>query len=286
MHGRRETPAMKRSISAWIVLALAAAALGGCGAGGDPLHQVATATSKTLAVRWARYELALKRSQLFAAPIAVLGGRAAYDFHTGLGYEFLQLRLRANSYRTLYFDLQPSTFLLSPSPPPAGALPAGKIWVSAPLTGPRADRTLAAQAEALAPVLALEEVLWGARSASSVGTRVVASVPMHEYRVSVDLATALSAARRTRHAAIAAAIEQELAGSPSGRVSITVWVSGPGYVGKIESAVPGSGLGTASFSFLSYTKRYTGVGPPASQIVPLASLARRGRSLWAIATGS
>ena len=63
-------------------------------------------------------------------------------------------------------------------------------------------------------------------------------------------------------------------------------MSGPGYVGKIESDVPGSGLGSASFWFLSYTKPYTGSGPPASQIVPLASLARGGRSLWAIATGS
>ena len=63
-------------------------------------------------------------------------------------------------------------------------------------------------------------------------------------------------------------------------------MSGPGYVGKIESAVPGSGLGTASFWFLSYTKPYTGTVPPASLIEPFASLAPAGRSLWAVATGS
>jgi hypothetical protein len=69
-------------------------------------------------------------------------------------------------------------------------------------------------------------------------------------------------------------------------VSILVWVSGPGYVGKIESAVPGSSLGAVSFWFLSYTKPYTGTVPPASQIVSLTSLAGRGHSPWAIATGS
>jgi hypothetical protein len=237
-------------------------------------------------VKWARYELALERPRLFAAPIVVQGGRAAYDFTSGLGYEFLQLRLRAGTYQTVFFDFQPATFLLAPSPAPAGTLPAGKFWISVPLTGPGADRALAAQAGGLAPLLPLDEIVWGARSAASLGTRVVESVPMHEYRVSVDLATALSAARSARREAIAAAIEQELHASPSGRLSILVWVSGPGYVGKIESGVPGSGLGTVSFSFLSYTKPYTGADPPASQIVALSSLAHGGRSLWAVATGS
>lgn len=269
-----------------IVVVAAAVGLCGCGASGTPLRNVRDAVTKTLAVTWARYELALERPHLFAAPITVQGGRAAYDFRTGLGYEFLQLQLRHRSYQTLFCDLEPAKFLLAPSPAPPGVLPAGKSWISVPLTGPGADRVLAAQAEGLAPALLLDEVAWGERSASSAGTRVVESVPMDEYRVSVDLASALKAARMARRGAIAATIEQELQASRSGQLSIVVWVSGPGYVGKIESAVPGSELGTASFLFSSYTKRYTGSTPPASQIVPLASLARGRRSLWGIATGS
>jgi hypothetical protein len=277
---------MKRPRRTWIMpLAGAAALLGGCGASRDPLHQVTGAASKTLAVPWARYEVALAGQQLFAAPITVQGGRAAYDFRAGLGYQFLQLRSRAGSYQTLYYDFTPTTFLLAPSPAPAGALPAGKIWISVPLTASAADRALAAQAEGLAPLLPLDEVAWGARSAASVGTRVVEGVPMDEYRVSANLTKALSVALSTGRSGIAAAIEQELEASPSGRVSIRVWVNGPGYVGKIESDPPGAGLGTASFWFLSFTKPYTATGPPASQIVPLASLAH-GRSLWRIATGS
>jgi hypothetical protein len=277
---------MKQSARACIGAALAAAALCGCGASGDPLHHISVAARKTLGVSWARYQLALAEPRLFTAPIAILGGRAAYQFRAGLGYEFLQLRLRAGSYQTVFLDLQPATFLLDPSPPPAGVLPAGKLWISAPLTGTGADRALAAQAEGLTPVLALDEVAWGARNASSVGTRVVQSVPTVEYRVSVDLARALSTARRTRRLGIAAAIEQELAATPSGRLTVIVWVNGPGYVGKIESQVPGSELGTATFWFSSFTTPYTGTAPPASQVVPLASLAHRGRSLWAVATGS
>lgn len=282
----REPRRMKRSAGVLSVAVAAAVALCGCGASGTPLHNVSGAVSKTLAVTWARYELALEQPHVFAAPITVQGGRGAYDFRTGLGYEFFQLQLRHRSYETLYYDLGPATLLVAPSPAPAGALPAGKTWISAPLTRRASDRALAAQAEGLAPALLLDEVTWGAQGASSAGTHVVESVPMAEYRVSVDLATALSAAKRARRPAVAAAIEQELHASTSGRVSILVWVNGPGYVGKIQSKVPGAGIGTASFLFSSFTKPYTGTEPPASQIVPLATLARGGQSLWRIATGS
>jgi hypothetical protein len=277
---------MKRSAGALVVAVAVAAALCGCGASGTPLHRAKTAVRKTLAVTWARYELALERPSLFKAPLSVQGGRAAYDFKTGLGYSFLQLQLPSGGYQILLCDLEPTTFLLAPSPAPAGVLPAGKSWISAPLSTPTADHMLAAQAEGLAPTLLLDEVSWGARSASSLGTRVVETVPMAEYRVSVDLSQALAAARRTRQGGIAAAIEEELDASPSKRVEVVVWVSGPGYVGKIAADLPGSGLGTTSFLFLSFSRPYTGTVPPASQVVPLAALMRGSESVWAVATGS
>jgi hypothetical protein len=277
---------MKRSVSALILAAAVAVMLCACGTSGTPLHKVDVAVSKTLAATWVRYELVLQGPDIFAAPIVVQGGRAAYDFRTGLGYEFLRLRLRHGSYETLFGDLTPTTFLLAPSPAPAGILPAGKSWISVPLTTPGASRALPAQAEGLAPALLLDEVAWGARAASADGTDVVESVPMTKYRVSVDLVAALSAARKARRVAEAAAIEQQLHASHSRRVSISVWVNGPGYVGKIESKVPGSGLGTVLFLFSSYIKPYTGTRPPASQTVPLASLTPGGRSLWDIATSS
>jgi hypothetical protein len=277
---------LTRSAGASVVAALLAVALGGCGASGDQTQQVSRAVSRTLAVQWARYEIALQRPTLFASPIAVLGGRAANDFRTGRDYAFIQLRLGTGSYQTIFIDVEPTMLLLSPSPAPAGALPADAGWISVRLIGRGAERSVAAQAEGLTPVLALEEVRWGALSVSSLGGQVLENVPMDEYRVSVSLARALSAARSAGRAAIAAAIGQELAASQSGRVSILVWVSGPGYVGKIAAAVPGSGLGSASFWFLSYTKPYTGTAPPSAQVASLASLAHNRRSPWAIVTGS
>jgi hypothetical protein len=277
---------MKRSASALVVAVAVAAGLCGCGASRTPLHGVNTAVRRTLAVTWLRYELSLERPSLFKAPLSVQGGRAAYDVKTGRGYAFLQLQLPNGGYQILFCDLEPMTFLLAPSPAPAGVLPAGKSWISAPLSTPTADHTLAAQAEGLAPALLLDEVAWGARSASSLGTQVVEAVPMAEYRVSVGLAPALAAARRARQGGIAAAIEEELHASRSKRLEIAVWLSGPGYVGKIAADLPGSGLGTTSFLFSSFTRPYTGTVPPASQVVPQAALMRGNESVWAIATGS
>lgn len=277
---------VKRSAGALAVAVAVAAGLCGCGASGTPLHAVNSAVRKTLAVTWLRYELSLERPSLFKAPLSVQGGRAAYDVKTGLGYSFLQLQLPSGGSQLLLCDLEPTTFLLAPSPAPAGVLPAGKSWISAPLSTPTADHTLAAQAEGLAPALLLDEVAWGARSASSLGTQVVEAVPMAEYRVWVGLGPALAAARKTRQEGIAAAIEEELHASRSKRLEITVWVSGPGYVGKIAADLPGSGLGKASLLFLSITRPYTGTVPPASQVVPLAALMRGSKSVWAIATGS
>jgi hypothetical protein len=277
---------MKRPASRLVAVVTVAVALCGCGARGTPLQKVNTAVRKTLASTWVRYELSLQHPHLFSASIDVQGGRAAYDFKTGLGYAFLQLQLPSSGHQTLFYDLEPASFLLAPSPAPAGVLPAGKSWISAPLSKPAAAHTLAAQAEGLAPALLLDEVAWGARSASSLGTKVVETVPMAEYRVQVNLPAALAAAKKRRQEGMAAAIEQELRTSPSGRLAIVVLVSGPGYVGKIESDVPGSDLGTTSFLFSSFTRPYTGTLPPASQVVPLASLNRGTKSVWAVATNS
>ena len=274
---------MRRPAGALLMAIAMVAALSGCGASGTPLHSVKTAVHKTLAVTWARYELEFARLHLFKPPLSVQGGRAVYDFKTGLGYSFLQLQLPNGGHQLLFYDLEPATFLIAPS---AGVLPPGKAWISAPLSA-TGDHVLAAQAEGLAPVLLLDEVAWGARSVRSLGTQVVEGVPTAGYRVSVDLATALAAVRRTRQDGVAAAIEEELRASPSKIVRIMVWVTGPGYVGKIESNVPGSGLGPTSFLFFSFTRPYTGTLPPASQVMPLVALAAgSGKSVWAIATKS
>jgi hypothetical protein len=269
------------------VLVALAIVVGGCGASADPLHQVVEATAKTLALPGTTYTMTFGRAQPFHGALNVLGGRAAYDFRAGLGYEALSLEAKDGSSRTLYLDFLPAAAYVAPSPAPAGSLPPGKTWISVALGAKRVTSgTLAAQLAGLAPELLLDEIAWGARSASPAGSSVVGHVPMSRYLVSVDLAKALRAARLAGRPALVAAIMDELQASKSGRVALEAWVNGPGYVAKVKGPVPGSGLGTPTFAFSSFTAKFTPSQVPASDTVTLTSLRPSSRSLWAIALGS
>ncbi len=235
----------------------------------------------------------MRGSTIFGALPEPVRGRAAQDLSASYGYEALALPETAGRpAQKLYLDFLRYAFLVLPSPPPAGTLPEGASWISVPLRGKRAstDRTLVAQIEGLSPEVALAEVSWGARTASRIGTRVINHVPMEEYRVSIDLARALATARKSGRATLATAIQHEQAArhaSGAGRRDPTVilWVNGPGYVGRVDSAAAGSGLGTTDFSFTDFTVKIPRTIPAPSETVPLSDLTSS-RSLWAVATGS
>lgn len=274
---------MKSPHKLWLPLAVAVLALAGCGASGNPADRVGGAAKKTLTLHWVRYNLAFERPQLFDPSIRIVGGRAAYNLDARLGYAFLDLQKQGSGSQTLWFDLTPTSLLVDPEPPPAGALPPGLVWISAPLAR---EENLAGQAEGLGPELALDEIVWATQSVTHAGSSVSGHVPTDEYRVIVDLRKARATAERLHLDAIAAAIRSELSASASPRLSLRVWVNGPGYVSRIDQVVPGAGLGTVSLSFTNFRLRYTGTLPPSSQTIPLAGLSSGGRSLWAIATGS
>ncbi len=268
-----------------MALVALAIVVGGCGASADPVHQVAEATGKTLGLPRTTYTVTFDQPQPFHGTANLLGGHAAYDFRAGLGYEALSLEAKDGSSRTLYLDFLPAAAYVAPSPAPAGSLPPGKSWISVPLDAKSAKTgTLAAQLAGLAPELLLDEIAWGTRSASSAGSSVVGHVPMSRYLVSVDLSKALRAARLAGRPALAAAIADELRASPSGQVHLEAWIDGPGYVAKVKGAVPGSGLGTPTFSFSSFAANFTPSKLPASDTVALSRLGTR--SLWRIALGS
>jgi hypothetical protein len=275
----RETRPRSRLLLA-VVLAVAALALAGCGSTPDPLGRARSAAKKTLALTGVTYDLRLEGQSLFPG---LLGGRAAYDLRSGLGYEALTLRNADGSTRKLYFDFLPAAFYLMPYPAPAGLLPAGKSWISVPVV---AGDPLAAQIEGLAPELALSEVAWGGEQATHVGRRVVQHVPMDEYRVTVDLRKALARARRAGRPAVAAAIESELRNAGSSRVPVTVWVDGPGYVARLDKAAAATGLGTASFSFSGFAERFNRTSPDPATIVPLVAVAHPELSIWSRASGA
>lgn len=282
-------PSHKRRLviaSGPLLAAAAALLLSACGSASDPVGKAVGAAQKTAALQWVRYQIQFTGSHLFPGAEGVTGARGAYDFRTELDYAFINVRKHGGASENVFFDSSPSEFAIAPDSPPAGLLPAGKFWISAPLQGHHAAGALAAQVEGLAPRLALDEIRWGTRAASSLGTSSVAHVPMEHYRVSVDLAKAYSAATRHGDAAIAVAIKHERQSSRSGRLTLDVWVNGPGYVGQIFQRVPGSGLGGTSLSFTSYSQKYTGAFASPSQTVSLASLGRGKRSVWALAAGS
>ncbi len=274
---------MKRRFNGWVSLAVVAFALAGCGARGNPADQVVGAARKTLALHWVRYDMTFERPRLFDPSIRIVGGRAAFDLDARLGYELLALQRRDSGSQILSLDLTPTTVLVDPEPPPAGLPPGGGTWISARLSGADA---LAGQAEGLSAELPLDEIAWGAEASTHVGSSVAGHLPMDEYRVTVDLRKARAAAERAHLAALAAAIRSELRASASPRLSLRVWVNGPGYVSRIDEAIPGAGLGTVSLVFTNFRLRYTGTLPPPSQILPLSGLSPGTRSLWAVATGS
>ena len=282
-----------RARQSTVLLVAAILTLAGCGATGDPLQQAVHAANKTLALPGVGYDLTLNRSSLFGAWQMPVRGRAVYDPRGGLGYEKLVLEKQDGTSLALYLDILPTRLLVAPSPLPAGLLPEGKSWISAPLTA-RADakmsRQLTAQAVGLTPELALDELAWGAQAVSFAGERVIDHVPMRAYRVSVNLRKALSAARTAGKKSIAAAIEHEMAalgssdaGGHPPSLSVTAWVNASGYVARLITTVPGSGLGTTSFSFSNFSTKVPRNLPRPEQTVTLRSL---GRSLWATATGT
>ena len=260
----------------------------GCGAGGNPLGEPVAAAKRTLALPRTTYLATFSGDRLFPPSLELLGGAAAYDFASGIGYERLSLQPTGASERRLFLDFFPKEAFLYPEPQPAGLLPAGRNWISVSLgahsTGDAAGK-LPLQIEALAPELALDEVAWGASASSPLGSRTVAHVPLQGFRVRVDLGRALATARRAGREAVAAALEVELRAVPSRRVSVLVWVDGPGYVERIESAMPGSSLGRVAFAFSSFAVQYAETRPPSGLVAPLSSVAAPGR-LWALVAGS
>lgn len=266
----------------WPALAIVAFVLAGCGGSSNPADQVAGAAKRTLALHWVRYNLTFDRPRLFGPAVRVVGGRAVFNVDDRLAYETLDLQKPEGS-QLLWVDLTPTTLLVDPDPPPSGVLPAGKIWISVHLPGAGA---VAGQAEALSVELPLNELASATVAATHVRSTVVNQVPTDEYRVTVDLSKAQAAAEARHLDALAAAIKNELRASSSPRLSLLVWVNGPGYVSRIDEAVPGSGLGTVSLQFTNFRLKYTGTLPPSSQTVPLSGLPPGAISVWSAATGS
>ena len=225
---------------------------------------------------------------------------ASLDFRAALTYEALDVNEVAHrpAY-TMYFVFLGETVLLQPAPVPAGLLPARKLWISVgpapPALSTPADPNLAAQLQGLTPSLALHELVWGTERATPSGQWVVDHVPLTEYRVEVDLAKSLAAARAAGNTTLAAAVAEQILASRSrspnahhSRLQMLVWIDGPGYVAQLEARLPGSGLGTAFFSMSGFSQRVARSIPTAAAVVAFHALRRSGKALpspWLLARG-
>jgi hypothetical protein len=261
----------RRQLLVWIVTAFATVlAFAGCGGSADPVHAVRAAAANTLALR-AQSTSIMTGSRLFgASPTIVVRGE--FSFPTGLGYAAVQIPARGSrASGTAYLVFLPTKLWVKPLS--NASLPAGDLWLSTTLTGVRAPGTappsLALVAEALNPQLLLAEIATGAVAASSAGHRVVAHVPYTEYVVSIDLARALAAQRRT--GALRIAMAEQLAalraaGGPSAKAHLRVVarIDGAERLAQMQFSLPGSKLGAVETELWKF-------GSPVPLSLPLAA---------------
>jgi hypothetical protein len=241
---------------------VAALALAGCGSGSSgALHAVTTATKTTLSQTLVS-DLTLHGAKLLGAVRPTVVGRGAFSFDLGTGYERIDLpgKMVQGIGPREYLDLLQAKFYFERATATGNlVLFNGKGWVAPTIVGPASVDAIAPrfvlQMQALSPQLLLDELAWGAVSATHVASPVVNHVPQAKYRVTVNLKQALSKATGVTQTAI----KDELAANGSSTVSILVWVDGPGHIVQLQEAVPGAGLGTVSMALSNF-----GVKIPAS----------------------
>jgi hypothetical protein len=261
----------RRQLFVWTATACAAVvAFAGCGSSADPLHAVRTAAANTLALR-AQSTSILSGSRLFGASRRIVI-RGEFSFPAGLGYAAVQIPARgARTSGTAYLVFLPTKLWVKPLS--NAALPDGDLWVSTKLTGSRAPGTappsLALVAEALNPQLLLAEIATGAVAASSTGHRVVAHVPYTEYVVSVDVARALAAGRKT--GALRIAMAEQLAAvraaggtGATSHLRVVARIDGAERLAQLQFSLPGTELGTVETQLWKF-------GSPVPLSLPLTS---------------
>jgi hypothetical protein len=278
---------VRRRIQILAGAGISLALLTGCGGTVDARNTVVSAATRTLA-QTVLASVTFTGSTVFGGNAAPVGAREGSVFSRGLAYEAIDVPdVGQQSTNRQFLEVKPGTLSFSPgSAAGRAALPSGDDWISVPLTrvAESVFPRFVEQAEGLTPQLLLDEIAWGAQSASSEGREAVNHVPLAKYTVSVNLRRALSAATGPGAAAIRLAIQDELSAMGSrgtaGRSQpalVTVWIDGPGRIARLEAALPGSGLGTVTFGLSNYGIAVSGSAPRSpSQIVSIYSVLHAG----------
>ncbi|HLN16796.1 MAG TPA: hypothetical protein VK277_08615 [Acidimicrobiales bacterium] len=287
-----------RQRSAAILTLVLAVGLAGCGvtasnapptgikaegpATAHDLRVVVAGVPKTVGTTAAVSYLLAGASVLGTSPKPVVGS-GAFDLRRGVGEASLQ---------------QPSgdeLVVLGPAvvfsrvPKGAGAaLPKGKTWLSASLTGSESVSTnfpqFDVQVEAFNPLLYLDEVAWGATAAAPLGSGSVDGTPVHGYVVTTNLTKALHGATGPSASSMSLAIRSELtslgpaqASSGGGlSVPVLVWVDGAGRIVMLQGSPPGAGVGTTRITLSDFGITVRAKPPRISKVVDIAQLTPSG----------
>lgn len=266
--------------------AVAVLTLAGCGVSSDALHAVRSATATTLS-RTLVSNLTLRGAKVLGTVRPTVVGSGIFAFDAGTGYERIDVPSGSKQAvgRREYLDLLP-TKLYFEHTTAAGdiVLYDGKAWVAPAIIGPASVDSIVPrfvlQVQALSPQFLLDELSWGAVSATQTATPVVNHLPLTEYRVTLDLKQALSKATGVTRTAIT----DELAANGSTTVSMLVWVDGPGRVSQLQEAVPGSGLGMVSMALSNFGVKFRATVPTEAMLLHIDARTPSGaallRSVW------
>jgi hypothetical protein len=244
------------------------------------LHAVTEAAAATARGQGAVSIDLVPGSVLGRHPPAVHGA-GAFDFATGNGK--VTLRGEAGTEEVLF--LQRAIFVRQP-PPASGSspLPAGKSWVSAGLNEKQGAGSslpqFVDQVEVVNAGLVLNEIRWGAIAARALGTKDIGARSARGFTVTVNLRrdqSTVGPAGPTFGQVVGyqvGALASRTAASAEERV--TVWVSDPGRIVRVEWSPPGGGVGTTSITLSDRHLALRVRPPPASKTVDVAVLGPAG----------
>jgi hypothetical protein len=278
-------------VVASLVLAMVATLVDVTAAAGQPvgrspgLLQVTAAATATMRSTSAVRIVLQGASVDGAAPPPVIG-TGAFDFPKSTGSINLAVPAPGGTvavHRTLFL---PTVVYVRPPSAAAASLPAGKEWIVASLTQIESNAVnfpqFVLQEEGLSPLLELQQLIWGAVSATPTAARSFAGAPAQGYVVRVDLRQAEAAASGPAGTALLLAIKTELSafgpvGSRTSRALVTekIWLQ-QGRVVALQLSPPGAGVGVTTTTLSRYGTRVRVSPPPVSSVVDIASLTPSG----------
>ena len=243
----------------------------------DVRRAISTTVHRTAGVSYL-----LAGAQVFGNTPTPVTGNGTFDLLQGFGSAVLRQPSGQQS-----MVLTPSVVYTRVPLSGGAALPPGKTWMLASLTGSESFATnfpqFVVQVEGFNPLLYLDEANWGAVSAAPLGPSQINRAPAQGYLVKADLVRAIANATSPTAASMSLAIKSELlaVGTGTGNgmnptVDIRLWVDSSGRVVTIQGSPPGAGVGTTTITLSRFGVAVTVTKPALTTVIDIASLTPSG----------